>query len=102
VDFDAAVAAAQAAWAAELARVAVADAGSAYTDAEAQAYRTVFYSSVYRASKYPRDLSEVDAVSGETVHWSPYTGQVRSFSLGSPARVSLSLSPLYLSPRFSN
>jgi len=32
---------------------------------------TTFYSSLYRASLFPRQLSEVSAT-GETVHWSPF------------------------------
>ena len=36
---------------------------------------TVFYSCMYRASKYPRKLFEVDGT-GEEVHWSPYDGKV--------------------------
>lgn len=76
VDFDDAVTSAKEAWANELARVAVVDAGSAYSSTQAEDYRTVFYSSMYRASKYPRDLAETDATTGELVHWSPYTGQV--------------------------
>jgi len=78
VDFDDAVTSAKAAWSNELGRIAVVDAGSAYASRDAEAYRTVLYSSMYRASKYPRDLAEVDFATGGLVHWSPYTGQVRS------------------------
>ena len=33
---------------------------------------TKFYTAVYRASLFPRDISEVDG-GGNVVHWSPYT-----------------------------
>ena len=35
----------------------------------------MFYSCMYRASRYPRKLWEVDA-GGNAVHWSPYDGKV--------------------------
>lgn len=77
VSFDAARAAAQAAWHAEATRVRVLDVGAGVSDAEAAASLTIFYSSLYRASKYPRAAWETDYANGNaTVHWSPYTAQV--------------------------
>lgn len=73
--FDAAVAAAKAVWNAALSRVAVADVGPGYTDAQTADLLTTFYSSLYRAAKYPRSLAEVDAATGATVHYSPYNGK---------------------------
>ena len=64
--FDALAAAARATWAALAARVSVADLGGA-----GQGALTTFYSSLYRASKYPRSFMEPGGV-----HWSPYTGAV--------------------------
>mmetsp|Transcript_34020 Transcript_34020/g.46704 ORF Transcript_34020/g.46704 Transcript_34020/m.46704 type:complete len:129 (+) Transcript_34020:526-912(+) len=42
-----------------------------YTIAEAASIRRVFYSSMYRASIFPRQLTEYDA-DGNAFHWSPY------------------------------
>lgn len=73
VDFDAAVAAAKALWHEEATRARVVDIGPGYTPAQEDAYLTVFYSSLYRASKYPRAAWELDA-DNNPIHWSPYTG----------------------------
>ena len=67
VAFDAAVVAAKAAWRTELQRVSVDDVGAGYTPQQTSDALTVFYSSMYRASKYPRDLSEKDAATGMQV-----------------------------------
>ena len=69
-------AAAKAAWNAELSRVALVDPGAAYSPSEAAGFATVFYSSLYRAAKFPRALWEFDA-GGEPMHWSPYTNKVQ-------------------------
>jgi predicted alpha-1,2-mannosidase len=58
-------------WRAVLSRAAVTELGSSYSAAEAKDLYTVFYSSLYRASVFPRQLSEV-AEDGSLVHWSPY------------------------------
>ena len=77
VGFEAARAAAKALWAAEAARARVADVGAGYADKDAAGLLTVFYSSLYRASKYPRAAWEEDhANGGAPIHWSPYTGKV--------------------------
>jgi len=73
--FEAVKATAKAAWNSVLSRVNVTDVGSGYTPAQEQDALTVFYSCMYRASRYPRKLWEVDA-SGAAVHWSPYDGKV--------------------------
>jgi len=75
VSYAAAAAAARAAWRDVAARVAVADLGGAGADAAA-----VFYSSLYRASKYPRSLAETLA-DGSTAHYSPYDGRVHAGEL---------------------
>lgn len=72
VAFDAAMAASKALWHSELSRVTVQDAGSAYPPSLATGYITIFYSSLYRASKFPRALWETDVASGTPVHYSPY------------------------------
>ena len=71
--FGDAVAAAQAAWRAELSRVVVGDAGAAWPPAQAADYITIFYSSLYRAAKFPRALWELANGTGAPIHWSPYT-----------------------------
>jgi predicted alpha-1,2-mannosidase len=58
-------------WESVLSRVDV-TVPSAYTAQERNDLYTVFYSALYRASLFPRDISEVDA-SGNAVHWSPYS-----------------------------
>ena len=59
-------------WRARLERIALVDVGSSYAPAIQEALKTVFYSAQYRASLFPRQLSEVNAA-GELVHWSPYS-----------------------------
>jgi hypothetical protein len=76
--FGAAVAAAKAAWHAELSRVTIVDAGAAWPPATAAGYATTFYSSLYRASKFPRALWELQNGTGAPIHWSPYTGKVEA------------------------
>ena len=77
LDFDSALVAAKAAWHAIAAKATVADVGPGLTDQEADDLLTVFYSSLYRASKFPRSLDEVDYANGNAViHWSPYKGTV--------------------------
>ena len=75
VTFETAMAAAKAAWSAELSRISVNDIGPGYSAQQQTDLMTTFYTSLYRASKYPRTSFEIDA-KGDTVHWSPYTGQI--------------------------
>lgn len=58
-------------WNDVLSRMDVEDVGSGYTDSEADDMLNVFYTALYRASIFPRQISEVNA-EGELVHWSPY------------------------------
>lgn len=74
--FDATMAAAQAVWHAQATRLTVADVGPGYTPAETADLLTTMYSALYRASKFPRALYEVDYATGQPMHWSPYSGQV--------------------------
>jgi putative alpha-1,2-mannosidase len=75
--FDDVKAAAKAAWNAELSRVAIADAGAAWPAAQAVSLATIFYSSLYRAAKFPRAAWEFDYANGSApIHWSPYTNAV--------------------------
>jgi putative alpha-1,2-mannosidase len=74
--FEDVLSAAQAAWRDVATSIAVVDAGAAYAPADATALLTIFYSSLYRASKFPRAAWETEAGTGNTVHWSPYTGRV--------------------------
>jgi hypothetical protein len=84
VEFDAALATAKAEWNALGARVAVADVGAGRSPAEATALLTTLYSSLYRAAKYPRELSEIDYANGNApFHWSPYTGKILPGTLSS-------------------
>ncbi|KAJ1436463.1 glycosyl hydrolase family 92-domain-containing protein [Ochromonadaceae sp. CCMP2298] len=82
-DFEGVAAEAKRAWREVLSRVKVTSVHSPpsptsppghtpYTPTQSVALLTTFYSSLYRASLFPRILSETDA-SGEEVHWSPYT-----------------------------
>eukprot|EP00475_Leptophrys_vorax_P034424 TRINITY_DN5552_c0_g1_i1.p1 TRINITY_DN5552_c0_g1~~TRINITY_DN5552_c0_g1_i1.p1 ORF type:complete len:783 (+),score=204.16 TRINITY_DN5552_c0_g1_i1:38-2386(+) len=66
--FESLVAEARQEWHDRLSRVQIADVGD-YPNAED--LKTVFYSALYRASLFPRQLSEIDA-NGNVVHWSPY------------------------------
>ena len=77
VDFDAALATAKAAWHAQALRIVVDDAGAGRSDSEAKDLLTTLYSSLYRASRFPRSLWETDYANGNApIHWSPYTGAV--------------------------
>ena len=75
LDLESAVAAAKAVWNAELAKITIDDMGPGYTPQEEHDWRVGFYSSLYRASKFPRKLFEQDA-SGKDIHWSPSLGKV--------------------------
>ena len=68
--FDTAKKSAQAAWHELLSRVDVADIGPGYTMQEEQDWLVGFYSSLYRAAKYPRKLFETD-ITGQVVHLAP-------------------------------
>ena len=77
VDFDGALAIAKAAWHDIAMRVTIDDIGAGRTDAEAADFCAIFYSSLYRAAKFPRSLWEVDYANGNApIHWSPYKGGV--------------------------
>jgi putative alpha-1,2-mannosidase len=77
VTFDSALAAAKAAWHGVATRVTIDDVGAGRTDAEAADFCAIFYSSLYRAAKFPRSLWEVDYANGNApFHWSPYKGGV--------------------------
>lgn len=58
-------------WHTVLSRVKVTHISDSYSPDEKKDLLTTFYSSLYRASLFPRQLSEVNAA-GEEVHWSPY------------------------------
>jgi predicted alpha-1,2-mannosidase len=62
---------AQAEWLDALSRVDVRLPSDGYSPAERQDVYATFYSALYRASLFPRDISEVDSA-GQRVHWSPY------------------------------
>ena len=75
--FDSAMATAKSAWHAIGTKINVTDAGAGRSDAETTDLITTFYSALYRASKFPRSLWEVDyANGGVPIHWSPYKGTV--------------------------
>lgn len=81
--FEDALTAAKAEWHALATRVTVGDVGAGRTDAEAADLLSILYSCLYRASKFPRALWEVDYQSGNAIHWSPYKGGVMSGPLSS-------------------
>jgi predicted alpha-1,2-mannosidase len=58
-------------WVKVLRRMKIEDVSESYTACEAHDLLTIFYTSIYRASLYPRQLSETSR-SGELLHWSPY------------------------------
>mmetsp|Transcript_115375 Transcript_115375/g.230032 ORF Transcript_115375/g.230032 Transcript_115375/m.230032 type:complete len:804 (-) Transcript_115375:257-2668(-) len=68
--------AAKALWHDLLARVDILDLGPGYTKDQEKDVLTAFYSSMYRAAKYPRKLFELNHETGQPIHWSPYTGQI--------------------------
>lgn len=67
---------AKALWHELLSRVDIEDIGPGYNEEERKQILTGFYSSMYRAAKYPRKLFELDPDTKQPVHWSPYTGRV--------------------------
>jgi putative alpha-1,2-mannosidase len=73
VSFDVLTAEAKKEWNTVLSRAKLNDVGSGYTEQQTSDYLTTFYSSLYRASLFPRQLTETDA-SGKLVHWSPFDG----------------------------
>lgn len=75
--FESVVAESKAEWNSVLSRAHLADVGSGYSEDQEAALYTTFYSTLYRASIFPRQISEVDS-NGNTVHWSPYTGNVHA------------------------
>lgn len=74
--FDSVENAAKELWHKLLSRVDVGDLGPGYTDSRQKEILTSFYSSMYRAAKYPRKLDEIHPETREPIHWSPYSGQV--------------------------
>ena len=72
--FESIVAASKAQWNAQLSKIEVAELGPGYTPSEGEGQKTTFYSALYRASIFPRQLTEIDAT-GQEVHWSPYDGE---------------------------
>lgn len=69
VNFDSAVDDAKATWNTEMSRVKVQSVGDAYDDNDSIDMLTVFYSNLYRAAKYPRVMWEINATTGEDIHW---------------------------------
>jgi hypothetical protein len=59
-------------WNTVLSRVSVDEIHESYTATEQSDLYTTFYSSLYRASLFPRQLSEYDE-NGNEIHWSPYS-----------------------------
>lgn len=68
------MAAAKDAWHDVTKRMDIVDVGPGYTAKEEEDWKTIFYSSMYRAAKYPRKLWETDHATGKPTHYSPYTG----------------------------
>jgi putative alpha-1,2-mannosidase len=69
--FDSLLQEAQSEWRNVISRIKITEPPVAYDDCELRKLYSIFYTSVYRASIFPRQISEVDA-SGNLVHWSPY------------------------------
>lgn len=76
--FDEIMVASKAEWRATLSRANVVDVGSAYPAQAANDYLTIFYSSLWRATQFPRKLYEV-AANGSAMHWSPYSASNQVF-----------------------
>lgn len=76
--FESVVAESKGEWNKLLSRLTVADVGTGYSASESKDLLTTFYSALYRASLFPRQLTEVTAA-GELVHWSPYDNSSSSF-----------------------
>lgn len=82
---------AKTAWNAALSRVKITSLGSAedskpaeeYTPKEASDLYTTFYSALYRASLFPRSISEVTA-DGQEIHWSPYAASPEQRTAAGP------------------
>jgi len=71
VSFDDVVEQGRKEWRAQLSRMSLTEVGADYTAQQQEDLKTVFYSTQYRASLFPRQLTEVTSA-GELVHWSPY------------------------------
>ena len=69
--FESVVAEAKAEWNQVLSRALLVDVGAGYDQLQTQDLYTTFYSCLYRASLFPRQLTETNA-DGEQVHWSPF------------------------------
>lgn len=69
--FEALKAEAKSEWNSVLSRIQIHSAPTDATPEQAADYYSVFYSSLYRASLFPRQLTEFTS-EGEAVHWSPY------------------------------
>jgi predicted alpha-1,2-mannosidase len=61
-------------WRGVLSRVDIKEIDAHYPIDERQKMLQIFYSNLYRASLFPRQLSETNSA-GEVVHWSPYDGE---------------------------
>ena len=59
-------------WEKQLGKTRINSVGAKYTQNVQEQLKEVFYTAAYRASIFPRQLSEIDA-HGKEVHWSPYT-----------------------------
>jgi len=69
--FEAVTEQARDAWRKQLSKLNLVDVGAGYSEQQQEDLRTVFYSTQYRASLFPRQLTETNEA-GEVVHWSPY------------------------------
>jgi predicted alpha-1,2-mannosidase len=76
--FETALAKNREAWRRVTSRVEIADVGAGYSPQEADDWKTIFYSSMYRAAKYPRNLWETDHQTGKPIHWSPDSGRTQA------------------------
>eukprot|EP00605_Chrysophyceae_sp_TOSAG23-4_P000192 GSChrysophyteH1.ASY1.ANO1.228.1 assembled CDS len=59
-------------WQQQLSKMELLSVGDAYDESQAKGMLEMFYTAQYRASIFPRQLSEIDA-DGKEVHWSPYS-----------------------------
>jgi len=58
-------------WNEVLNRIAIRKPAEGYTPCEMEELYTIFYTSLYRASIFPRQLTEINA-ENQVIHWSPY------------------------------
>lgn len=81
-------------WRSQVSKMSLDEVGAGYSPEEQAALKTTFYSAQYRASLFPRQLSEI-AEDGREVHWSPYDGATHAGPLAADSGFWDAYSTLY-------